>query len=1011
MTLVLIVLLLILGSVSLVKIPLQLIPDIDPPVAAVITSYDGASPIEVLEKVTKPLEQTLSTLPGLKNITTTSSEGASLIILEFTWATAISEIENDIITRINQTPVPNEASRPSFLKFDPTVFPIIQLSVSSKDEEVRTFQEKVQTLQNELVKIEGVANIDIAGTLIDEVQITLDVSQLEKYRLSQDDVVAIIRANNVTLPGGQVISDQQQLSTRVISQLTTIDDIKDLIVSTNPLTREDVALADIAEVAIAQQKTTSYTRTNQQPSILLNVLQQSDSNTATVSHEFMDKLTEVKKEKEYKDLQIVSLFDQGEFVTDAINNVAISLVVGGILAMVVLFIFLQNGKSPLIIGFAIPFSVIVTFILLYFSDFTLNIMTLGGLALGIGMLVDNAIVVIENIYRHLEMGKSAKEAAGDGATEVTGAITASTLTTISVFLPVVFVSGITGNLFKELALTVSFSLLASLLVALTIVPMFASKFLRSNGKNIESKRQQARSLRLIESLSRWSLRNRAIVLITAVVLFVVGAYGLTTVGTEFMPVTDEGYFTINVKLEPGSSLKKTNDVVSTIETSLEKYNEIEDYVSTIGNPGGEGAFGGTKGNNTAQIYVNMVDNKKRKMSTQAFVESIKNGIEHLDKRAEIKVNIRASFSMGGAPNALEFNVSDSNAQHLKETAAKITEHLSNLDHVVELKSDLTSKQPEIQIVIDRKKALDQGFQPAGVAQMIDHATRGVLATQFVSEEDKVLGVRVTYKNEVTDSIDQLKQLKLKKMDQTYVALGSITTITEGESPVSVSRINQQETIHFTIQYATTTNLGEFTKKVKNKLQSLHLPPETEIDYTGDRELLEDSFRDLGLALALSIVFVYLVMSAQFESLKYPFVIMFTMPLVVIGSALALMISNTPIGVTAFIGFLVLAGIVVNNAIILVDYINKRKEEGLSSIEAIIESTKIRIRPILMTSLTTILGLIPLALGFGEGTELQKPLGITVIGGLISSTFLTLFVIPVVYSLFDRETRKRSEQVK
>jgi hydrophobic/amphiphilic exporter-1 (mainly G- bacteria), HAE1 family len=1009
-TMVTMFLVLILGVVSLMRIPLKLIPDINPPVGVVVTNYQGASPEEVVEKVTKPLEANLATLPGIKTMTSTSQEGANLILMQFSWTTNIDDIQDEVIQRLDMAPLPDDAEKPRFLKFDPSQFPIIQLSLSS-DQDEESLRELAEELELELTKVDGVASVNLSGTSVQEVRVELDQEKLRTYKLSQSDIVEMIRANDVSMPGDTILTDGKELTTRIISTLDSVDTLKNLTVFTNPLTKQKVTLKDVGKVELRKQDDRTITRTNQSPSVLLSVLQQSDANTAEVSKAFLDELETLLKRDKYAGIKSEVLFDQGDYIKMAIGNISNSLIVGGLLAMAVLFFFLRNVKSPLIIGIAIPYSVIFTFVLMFFADFTLNIMTLGGLALGIGMLVDNAIVVIENIYRHLSMGKDPKTASRDGAKEVGAAITASTLTTVAVFLPVVFISGIIGELFTEFALTISFSLFASLVVALTVVPMLASRLLKAPKKNLESRRQRSSSMRGLEKSIRWALRHRFIVILITVLMLAGGGFGLTTVGTQFIPATDEGFFSIRVELENGSALTETEKVLGSLEEALKYEEDVDVYVSLIGTTQ-ESSFRGTRNANVGELYVKMDDLKDREISTFKFVDDNKKELEQAaakaNSSAELSFNLQSTS--GSAPNTLTFSVRDTSEKRLNESVTKIYDSLKELDDVNELSTSQNEKVEEVQVTVDREKALAQGLAPAQIAMVVNDVTRGNMATQMGGEDGEILGVFVEYDSAVTQNLDKLKQLLIKKPDGNYVTLGQVTNIETGSGPVKIQRINQQDAVEFTMKYKSSTNLGDISKQVDEKIEEMDLPEETEVVFSGDRELLESSIDDLVLAFILAIILIYLVMAAQFESLKYPFVIMFTVPLMVIGVAVALTATRTPISLTVIIGIIVLAGIVVNNAIVIVDYINQKKERGLNPHEAIVLSVKDRARPILMTALTTILGLIPLALGIGEGTEINQPMGITVIGGLISSTFLTLFVIPVVYSFFDRDFRRRNRMV-
>lgn len=1009
-TIVTMLLVVILGTVSVINIPLKLIPEINPPIGVVVTNYEGADPNEVVEKVSKPLEEVLSTVQGIDTITSTSQESASLVIMKFTWTTHIDDIQDEIRTRMEDAPLPDDAGEPRFLKFDPSQFPIIQLSLSSS-QDTKQLQNLAGELEQELSKTAGVASVNLSGLQTDEVSVKLDQHKLEQYSLSQSDIVDTIRANSVTTPGDPVVSDGKQLTTRVISSIDSIDVLKSLIVKKDPATGDNITVGDIADVEMAIEESNTTTRANQNPSLLVSILQQSDANTASVSDAFQEKLTNILSEEKYESINADIIFDQGEYVDQAIGNMFNTLIIGGILAMLILFVFLKSMKSPLIIGVAIPYSVIVTFVLMYFANFTLNIMTLGGLALGIGMLVDNAIVVIENIYRHLSMGKNPKDAAYQGAKEIGPAIIASTLTTVAVFIPVVFITGIIGDLFTEFALTIAFSLFASLFVALTIVPMLASQLLKKPAKNIEKVRRESTFMHSLDNAIKWSLRNRTVVLSITLVVFAGSVYGLTRVGTVFLPNTDEGFFTIDVELENGSSLSETSKVVTAIEEELEEEDGVDLYVSLIGTTQEE-SFRGTGRTNIAEIYVKLKNLEFRNVTTFDLIDNVQKTLENVARgeNKTAKLSFHTQSSTGSTPNTLTFHVKDTNETRLKESVAQIDHALVKLADVDELSNDLTQTVEEIQITINRDKALDNGLSPVQIGMVVNDVTRGTDAIQMTNEHDhEIYMVNVRYDETVSECVDALKGLLIKKPDNSFVELGDISTIQVGEGPVSIQRIDKQPAVQYTVRYSNSTNLGDFSNLVDKEIKELDLPEETDISFSGDRELLESSMDDMLLAFILAVIFIYIVMAAQFESFKYPFVIMFTVPLMLIGVAVALTVTKSPISLTVVIGLIVLAGIVVNNAIVIVDFINQKKAQGFKTYDALVESVRVRLRPILMTALTTILGLVPLALGLGEGTEINRPMGITVIGGLISSTFLSLFIIPIVYSLVDRETRRMNKK--
>ena len=996
-------LVIILGIVSLIKIPVTLIPNLNPPIGVVVTNYPGASPTEVNEKVTKPLEESLATLPGIKKIQSTAQESANLIVVEFNWSTNMDKIQSEVLQRLDIVTLPENAGKPTFLKFDPSQFPIIQLSLQAEhaDVDIRAIAE---SLEQELKRTEGVASVNVSGNLIEVVQIVADPVKLEEKGLTQSDIVQIVQANNISLPGESInTAEGELLTTRIVSTLTSPEEIANLILSVNPLTGEELLLHDVATVERVEQQQKTITRANEKPAVLISVLQQSGANTAQVSDAFQKELNYLLSQPQYEGVTAHILFDQGDYVKLAINNIGSTLVFGGLFAMIVLFVFLRNIKSPIIISVAIPYSVIVTFVLMYFANFSLNIMTLGALALGIGMLVDNTIVVIENIERHLALGKSPKEAASIGAKEVSLAITASTLTTVAVFVPVIFITGLIGQIFTEFALTISFSLFASLVVALTVVPMLASRFLRPNEQGNQANREQSKLYRMYKQAVEWTLHHRLVVLATTLILFVIAGFMLMRTGTEFIPPTDEGFVTANVRLERGSSLQATQSIVESMEQHMKQYEEVDVLVSFIGGDQ-QSLSRGTSNANEAELYMKLVPVSERQHSVFDFVEKLENEIEEVvGKKAEVAFSLTSSS--GSTPHSLSFRATDSNEKRLHETVLAIQEAIGKMDAVVEVTTDLDHVTEEIQIEVDRVAAKEFGLLPVQIAQMVNSMTRGLFTTQMIAEDGTVLSVYTSFGGAFNNSMEALKNMKIRTPSGLFIQLDEVADVKIATSPTSIRRSDQASAVAFFVKYKTSESLSSISSKVDDAIDTVDLPNTTRIVFSGDRELFESAKSDMIMAILLSIIFVYIVMAAQFESFKYPFVIMFSVPLAAIGIAVALFITNTLLGITAIIGVLVLVGIVVNNGIVLVDYINQKKMQGIRSYDAILIACQDRLRPILMTALTTILGLVPLALGLGEGTEINEPMAIVVIGGLLTSTLLTLFIVPMIYSLLDKETRK------
>lgn len=1007
LTLVVMFLVIIIGAVSFFRIPVTLIPELNPPIGVVVTNYPGASPTEVSEKVTKPLEQTLSTLPGIESVQSISQEGSNLILLQFSWSTDINDVQADVLQRIDQTPIPDDSGSPRFLKFDPAQFPVIQMSLQSgeNDADIRVLAERLET---ELLQTEGVANVNISGTLIEDIVISLNAEELEARGLQQSDIVQVIQANNVSLPGDPIeTEDGKQLTTRILSTISSAEQIGELVITVNPLDGNNVTIADVADVSLKERDVSSETRASQQPAVLLSAMQESGANTADVSTAFQEKLAELLEAEEFAGIKADVLFDQGDYIQLAVGNIGQTLLFGGLFAMLVLFFFLKGIKSPIIIGVAIPYSVIVTFVLMFFADFALNILTLGALALGIGMLVDNSIVVIENIQRHLTMDKSPKKAASEGTKEVAGAITASTLTTVVVFVPVIFISGLIGEIFFEFALTIAFSLIASLVVALTVIPMLAARMLPKPKGDYEARRRRSKSLKNFERSVEWALSHRLIVFAITAVLTIVAVFGLTRVGTEFLPATDEGFVSVQIELDNGSSRTATDEVVQLIEQELEKQADVDVYVALIGTTQ-QGQSQGSSSSNTAEVYIKLNPLDERDRSVFEFVDVMQPKIKELvGEKAE--VNFALQTAAGSTPNTLSFTVSDIEPARLDDAVERIGAELRDLQGVTDLTNDRQETLQEIQITVDREAAVEHGLAPAQIAQSVNNITRGVQAAQVIAENDDVLSVFVEYEEAERDSVEKLRTLSLRTPSGQFVELQELAAVEIAEGPVSIQRVDQAESVSFTLQHTSDLTLGEMSTLVDEAIEGLDLESGTSISFGGDRELLDDAIGDMALALILAVVLVYLVMAAQFESFKYPFVIMFTVPLMLIGVSLALVITQTPVSIASIIGVLVLVGIVVNNGIVLVDYINQRKKMGIESYEAIKMGVRDRLRPILMTALTTVLGLMPLALGIGEGTEINQPMGIAVIGGMVTSTLLTLYVVPVVYSLFDRNTRRMDKK--
>ena len=1015
----------LLGVVSLTNLNLDLLPNITPPVAAVITSYRGASANEVAELVTQRVEAAVVTTSGIKDIMSISQEGVSIVVLTFDWNQDMTEARTDINQKIEMVPLPDGTSKPTVMKFDPTMLPVMEISVThSKNSDLpglTVFTEN--TLKPRIEGIEGVASVDVLGGLKEQIQVRLDPSKLNAFGLTQDTVAGIISASNLNYPVGKLDKDGLLLDVRLEGKFKSLEDLKELVVGYAPaaLLQGDASsitgnlsqspmvplrLKDIAEVEQTFSEITSIARINGKPSILLSIKKEGSANTVTVARKVREEVDTLKEEISGFDAAIS--FDQARFIEDTISSVAKNLVMGAILAIVVLILFLKDFRTTLVIAISIPFSVISAFVLMYFGNLTLNIMTLGGLTLGVGMLVDNSIVVIENIYRHIEMGTEPKEAAARGTGEVAIAITASTLTTLVVFLPIVFVGGVSGIIFKELALTVTFSLLASLLVALTVVPMLASVWFVRKKKQTTDYASQTRGNHQSESredqgkyynMVNWALHNRLVVLLVVGALVAGSVYLGSRIGTEFIPTADEGGFSIAITMPEGTPIEKLDSLVSEIEQILDKNRSIELYTVSISAGGGSltsltTSEGGTTATITAVVTQEVLDKKE----TTKVMEDIEKQVDEIRDRAKISFTPQSSMALmaGGISGSVQVSVTGPDISEVSRLNDEIVEKIGNLDNVKEVTSTLTERKPEIHIVIDKEKAIAYGLTPAQVGTALSRAVTGQTVSRLEKGAD-TFDIVVSYDKSAVQTVENIESLRLSGALGT-VALKDIAQVVEGEGPITINRLNQRLSASISAKYSDIT-LGEITTEINDVVSKIDIPDGYKISMGGMSELMEEGFDALKLALILAIILVYMVMAASFESLSTPFVILFTMPLGAIGVVIALYVSGYAFGITAFMGAIVLAGVIVNNGIVMVDFINQERAKGMPLGEAICDGSSKRLRPVLMTNLTTILGLVPMALGIGEGGELAAPMALSIMGGLSSGTLFTLFVIPVVYSIF------------
>jgi HAE1 family hydrophobic/amphiphilic exporter-1 len=874
--------------------------------------------------------------------------------------------------------------------------------------------------------------VKVSGGLEDEIQIRVDQQKLSQLGISIGQISERIRAENVNLSGGRLEEGNQRFLVRTINEYQDVDAFRNAIVAY--VADHPVYLRDVATVEQGYKDREAITRVKGQESVELAVYKEGDANTVQVAERIAQRINKL-SESLPDDIELVKIYDQSTFISSAVSDVRLAAVLGGLIAIFVLYGFLRDARATTIVSIAIPVSVIGTFLLMYTNDISLNIMSLGGIALAVGMLVDNSIVVLENIVRKKEQGESITEAAKNGTAEVASAVVAATLTTIAVFFPMVFISGIAGQLFKDQALTVTFALSFSLLVALTLIPMLASLGAQSrydDGGDSKPANWFTRGIAFIvrlfgyvffaikklfwallwaptwvlqkfyssiaaiyPGLLRWSLAHRSAVVIMSLVLFVSTMALVPRLGTELIPQFSQGEFNVDLRLPPGMPLAETDRAIQVAQKTASQIDAVELDFSVAGTGNRLDANPVDAGDNTGTLSITLKEGAGREAenATMAAMRA------ELSKLPGVQYEFtRPSLISFASP--LQIEISGYDLAALAYVSEAVVQKMSESDRFTDIKTTVERGNPEIQIVFDQERAAKLGLAVRDIANGVVANVRGELATRY-TWRDKKIDVLVRSIDTRQSSIEEIRQLIVNPTSERPVTLDAVADIIVSEGPAEIRRVAQERVaiISANLAYG---DLGAAAAEAGAIVSQTAMPTGITAMVSGQSEEMQDSFRSMQFALALAVFLVYLVMASQFESLIHPLVILFTIPLALVGAVLALFITGTTVNVVAFIGVIMLAGIVVNNAIVLIDLINQLREQGKERLEAILEAGSARLRPILMTSLTTTLGLLPMAMGFGEGSEVRTPMAVTVIGGLTVSTFLTLLVIPVVYSLMDRK---------
>ncbi|MYH26501.1 MAG: efflux RND transporter permease subunit [Holophagales bacterium] len=1068
----------VFGGVAFRDLAVDLLPDITYPSLTVQTGYEGAAPVEMETLITRPVEDAVGVVNGVNRVVSSSRADISEVTLEFSWGTNMDFASLDVRERLDQVRLPIAADRPVLLRYDPSLDPILRMGLAGGGSDLIALRLLAEEdLKRKLERLEGVAAVVVSGGLEEEIQVEIDERRLTSLGLTMNQVMTRLAQENVNLTGGRLRDGQTDYLVRTINELLRPEEIREIVV--DRAQGAIVRLEDIARVYQGAREREVITRIDGKEAVEIAVYKEGGTNTVTVASAVLERVEDLEEEIRQIDpqLELTVLTDQSRYIRDSVSAVIETALIGGSLAIVVLFLFLRSAPKTLIIGISIPVSVVATFFLMYVAGVSLNIMSLGGITLGIGLLLDNSIVVLEAIQRRRDQGLGVVEAARAGASEVGRAVIASTITTVCVFVPIVFVEGVAGQMFGDQALTVTFSLLVSLGVALTVIPMLASRRFFAAGEPVETVPSAGRSNPLTRALSaffsaigvgialvvkhvfrgistvmsvvlrpvlgafdallrgitavyarvlRGALRHPALVVLAAVVLLAGSVQLIGSLGSELVPELIQGEFYVDAELAPGSRLEVTDRRLGAVERFVREQlkDEVQSVYMVVGTSNEQGGAAGERRENIGQVNVRLnppVDVQREEL----VMSRIRNWIDEdnasfagqaLPVAGASSAPAGGGFEPGsvvgddslkyrfGRPtyfsfrSPVEVQIRGHNLALLERLADQVVSRMREVEGLVDVKSSTEGGNPELQIVFDRERLSTLNYTVAQLGAVIRSKVQGDIATDIV-REDRNIEVRLRTGEDYRDSVRDLRNLNIRQSGATPLPLSAVADVIETEGPAEIRRSDGGRVAQIEANIVG-RDLGSVSDDIEAILASTQFPVGFDYSIGGQRQEMERSFDSMRLAILLAVFMVYLVMASQFESLLHPFVILFAVPFSIIGAIGILYLTRTPVSIVVLIGGILLAGIVVNNAIILIDYTNRLRRAGKAKVDALREACLVRLRPILMTTSTTVLGLLPMALGLGEGAELRTPMALTVVGGLLTSTLLTLIVIPALYLLLD-----------
>ncbi|MDX9724301.1 MAG: efflux RND transporter permease subunit [Myxococcota bacterium] len=989
---VMILVLVVFGALAYTRMGVDLMPKVDFPVVTITAVYPGADPETIESKVVDKIEESVNTVSGLKTLTSTSMENVGFVVAQFELDVdsdrAIQDIRDKVSGILGE--LPSDLEPPLIQKFDLASFPIMTVALYG-DKPIRELTRYADdVLKQRLQTIEGVGGIDVVGGQERQFNVLIKPALLEKHGITVGDVQQALAVQNVDVPGGNLDSGRQELSIKTKGQVHGREELENIIIAS--IGGSPLRIGQVAEVVDGEEEQRSYSSYNGQPAVSLVIRKSADGNTVSVSEGIRETLDDIELPE---GLSVALPLDNSEFIVRAIDDALFDLVFGAILAVLIILLFLHDWKATIISALALPTSVIAAFAFMQALGFTFNIITMLALSLSIGILIDDAIVVIENIYRHLQMGKGAMQAAREASAEIGLAVLATTLSIIAVFVPVAFMRGIIGRFFLQFGLTVAFAVAVSLFVAFTLTPMLSSRWLKPHKPGLVGRILDA-PIKLLEWVYRRillvSMRLRFVTLLLAFAVLAGSMYLGKDLKAEFMPKDDQSAFKVSFELPIGSNLDASIQYATEVEALLREQAGVTSVMTTIG--------GGVQGEvHRGEFVVNMVRPKQRMFSQFELMDRVRQVLKARQDGVKVVLGDAQSIAGGGmGETQIQYLVQGQNYEELAATADKLVAAMREKGGYVDLDTSYRAGKPELAIRIDRNRAADLGVPMVMIAMTIRTLFAGEKATELLVDGERH-EVRVRLPEELRRSADSIYNLSVRSTSGQLVSMSNLVTVDPGSGPATIERYARQRQITVRANLDGSKALGAATEEIDAMAKEL-LPPGVSGTWAGESEILEESIAGMVEALVLAIILIFLILAAQYESWVQPLIIMLSLPLSLIGAVGALVLTDSPVSIFTMIGFIMLMGLVTKNAILLVDYANQCKAEGMSTLDAVVKAGVVRMRPILMTTVAMIFGMLPIAMAISEGSEGKSPMAVTVIGGLATSMVLTLVVVPVVYSLVD-----------